>query len=116
MRVKVERAEGPIELVGKFEFDSFEAATKYFADNVLSFPKVGYDKHDVEITFDNDDVLLIRIDAVSRNSEYFTLNRHDVKREARGYLKFLVERADYVDDETREDAVEMLMKHFGGLS
>jgi hypothetical protein len=116
MKIKIERAEGPTELIGKFEFDSFEAATKYFADNILSFPEMGYDKHDVEIHFDNGDGLLIRIDAVSRNSKYFTPNRHDVKREARAYLKFLAERADYVDDATKEDAAEMLIKHFGGLS
>jgi len=116
MKITIERVEGPTELTGKFEFDSFEAATKYFADNILSFPELGYDKHDVLIEFDNGDGLMIRIDAVSRNSKYFTLNRHDVKREARAYLKFLSERADYIDDATKEDAAEMLIKHFGGLT
>lgn len=113
MKIKVERAEGPIELVGKFEFDSFEAATKYFADNVLSFPKVGYDKHDVEITFDNDDGLSFRIDAVSRNSKYFTLSRHDVKREAARYLRFLTGYTE-LDEASQLEARDMLINHFGG--
>lgn len=113
MKVTIERAEGPIELLGTFEFDSFDKATKHFADNILSFPNLGYDKHDVEIEFDNGDKLSIRIDAVSRNSEYFTKNRHDVEREAVMYLRFLMDYTQ-LDEASQQEARDMLITHFGG--
>ena len=70
--ITITRGEGSPHLVGKpFTFTSFWQADNHLSRYAHTYPKVGYDKHDVRIEWDNGVVYEMRIDAVHPENEFY---------------------------------------------
>lgn len=85
-KVSIDRAEGPHDLCIKSEFTSVEDAQKFLASQADTFPGApgqypgGYDKHDIVITFSDNELVEFRLDA--------KFTGHDIMANLRSFLGF----------------------------
>lgn len=89
--VKIRRAEGPSALCGTWnEYQSIKEAERALSQASHTFPKLGYDKHDYSVTFENGDEYEGRLDCTHPENEYYNSERNSIFKAATDYLKYLL--------------------------
>jgi len=85
-KIEITRAEGPMALCGKTAtFQSFEDAHNWLVCQSSTFPKMGYDKHDFAVSFEDGFVYQGRLDCKSLDSPN---NDLDVKEHIRSLCEW----------------------------
>ena len=86
--ITIERAEGPLIYVGKIHtFTNFHDANWHIAKYVHTYPKMGYDKHDVVVTWENGVSYQLRLDCQHPDNKHYDGNSIDasIRRSCRYY-------------------------------
>ena len=92
--ITIMRAEGPISLATKkAEFDSFNKANAHIWCYASTYPKMGYDKHDVTVMWEDGTEYSLRLDCQHPDNKYFDGNEID-KRIHRGIKYWLENKKD----------------------
>jgi len=73
-QIRIERAEGPCDLCIERTFDTLDQAQRWINNQRETYPKLGYDKHDVTITWDNGNKFSIRLDCQHPENKYYDGN------------------------------------------
>jgi len=73
--IKIERAEGPISLCRKHKFNSLENADRHMTFYENSYTKLGYDKHNITITWEDNTEYKFRLDAQHPENPYYQNNK-----------------------------------------
>lgn len=113
-RIEITRAEGPIHLCGRKEtFDNFRDANLHLLWNQSTYTKLGYDKHDVVIEWEDGNTYSLRHDCQHPENKYFKGNEID-KRLKAGVKCSLEHYREYL---TRDqiDFLESLKLNYEGV-
>jgi len=86
MKITITRGEGISRLCGiEKNFKTFKDASNWLVSQSDTFPKLGYDKHDFSVTFDDENSYSGRLDCKHHSKEN---NDLDVKEHVIRQLKF----------------------------
>jgi hypothetical protein len=106
-KVTIMRAEGPSGLCGIVkEFPTIQAANSYLRSQDRAFAKMGYDKHDFEVFFDDPTFgYKGRLDAMHPDNKYYNwLESNDIYHQMTSYLKWILAAKDFCKPDEKQRA------------
>lgn len=111
--VKIRRAEGPSNLCRIWkEFKSIKNANSWIASQMNTYPKVGYDKHDYIVTFEDGSTYEGRLDCQHIENQYFSKLSNDIYESATSFLIYCLNHNGYLNNETEKEEARALLGYF----
>ena len=94
------RAEGPIKKTGVNKiFDSWAKANSHIWCYASTYPKMGYDKHDVTVIWEDGTEYNLRLDCQHPENKYF--NGNEIDKRIHRALKFYLKENDLDEDDMK---------------
>lgn len=105
IKVVIHRAEGPIDLCKRKEFNSISSAQAEIIRLNNTYPKMGYDKHDVWVYWANEMSYKFRLDCQHPENKYYRLaSSNDILAHIRASVNYYtkLENSDRLEKEAKE--------------
>lgn len=111
--VKVRRAEGPSNLCRIWrEFNSIKAANREITSMSHTYPKLGYDKHDYIVTFEDGSIYEGRLDCQHPENKHYSKQSNDIYESSTSFLKYILDSNAYLENEHEKEEARTYLGYF----